>query len=106
MNCFEGSYKGIDFVQTACASFRCYGNELRGVRVFEINEVDPSDYLTYSLTYSDLCGRGIGSKLRYIWDCRRVRQRESRSYCWCGGRRSGAHRLGDKSSREVQKITY
>ena len=68
VNCFEGSYKGIDFVQTACASFRCYGNELRGVRVFEINEVDPSDYLTYSLTYSDLCGRGIGSKLRYIWD--------------------------------------
>ena len=55
-------------MQTACASFRCYGNELRGVRVFEINEVDPSDYLTYSLTYSELCGRGIGSKLRYIWD--------------------------------------
>lgn len=67
-NCFEAEYKGVEFIQTSCASFRCYGNELRGVRVFEIHEADPSDILTYFLNYTDLCGRGVGAKLRYIWD--------------------------------------
>lgn len=67
-NCFEADYKGVRFVQTSCASFRCYGNEQRGVRVFEIHETDPSDILTYFLNYTDLCGRGAGARLRYIWD--------------------------------------
>lgn len=67
-NCFEGRYKGVDFIQTSCASFRCYGDDTRGVRVFEINQADPSDVLTYFLNYTDLCGRGVGAKLRYIWD--------------------------------------
>lgn len=68
VNRFEGTYKGVDFVQTACASFRCYGNDLRGVRMFEISENDPENYKTYSLTYPDLCGTGLGAKLAYIWD--------------------------------------
>lgn len=67
-NCFEGNYKGIDFIQTSCASFRCYGSDARGVRVFEIDERDPSDYITYFFTYDDLCGRSAGAKLRYFWD--------------------------------------
>lgn len=68
VNCFEGRYKGIEFIQTSCASFRCYGNEMRGVRVFEIDERDPSDYITYFFNYAELCGRGAGAKLRYFWD--------------------------------------
>ena len=67
-NCFEGSFGGIDFIQTSCASFRCYGNEMRGVRVFEIDQRDPQDILTYFFNYSDLCGRGVGAKLQYFWD--------------------------------------
>lgn len=68
VNCFEGRYKGIEFLQTSCASFRCYGNEMRGVRVFEINQNDPSDYITYFFNYAELCGRTPSAKLRYFWD--------------------------------------
>ena len=67
-NCFEGKYMGVEFIQTSCASFRCYGNETRGVRVFEFDERDPSEYVTYFFNYADLCGRGIGAKLRYMID--------------------------------------
>lgn len=67
-NCFEGKYMGIDFIQTSCASFRCYGDENRGVRVFDFDERSPSDYLTYFFNYADLCGRGTGAKLRYLLD--------------------------------------
>ena len=68
MNCFEGKYKGIEFVQTSCASFRCYGDGSRGVRVFEFDARDPADYTTYFFNYADLCGRGAAAKLRYFWD--------------------------------------
>lgn len=68
VNCFEGKYKGVDFIQTSCASFRCYGGEMRGVRIFEIDERDPENYMTYFFNYADLCGRGIGAKMRYFWD--------------------------------------
>ncbi|MBO5859726.1 MAG: metallophosphoesterase [Clostridia bacterium] len=67
-NCFEGIYKGIEFIATSCASFRCYGNETRGVRIFEFDERDPSEYITYFFNYSDLCGRGAGARLRYAVD--------------------------------------
>ncbi len=67
-NCFEGKYKGIELIQTSCASFRCYGDENRGVRVFEIDERDPSNYITYFFSYYELCGRGAGAKLRFFWD--------------------------------------
>ena len=67
-NCFEGNYKGIDFIQTSCASFRCYGGEMRGVRVFELDARDPSSYMTYFFNYAELCGRSVGAKLRYFWD--------------------------------------
>ena len=67
-NCFEGKYEGIDFIQSSCASFRCYGDENRGVRVFDFDERCPTDYMTYFFTYTDLCGRGTGAKLRYLLD--------------------------------------
>jgi len=67
-NCFEGRYKGVEFLQTSCASFRCYGGEMRGVRVFEIDERDPSDYISYFFNYAELCGRTPSAKLRFFWD--------------------------------------
>lgn len=68
LNSFEGNYKGVDFIQTACASFRCYGNNCRGVRVFVIDENNPADYVTYTLDYFEICGNGIPETLRYYWD--------------------------------------
>lgn len=67
-NRFEGRVDGIDFVQTSCASFRCYGNDERGVRVFVLDESRPGKYETYFLTYADLCGDSAAARLRYIWD--------------------------------------
>lgn len=67
-NCFEGKYMGVEFIQTSCASFRCYGDNNRGVRIFEIDERDPENYMTYFFNYADLCGRGVGAKMRFFWD--------------------------------------
>ena len=67
-NCFTGEYDGMKFIATPCASFRCYGNETRGVRVFEIDEKSPEKFKTYTLSYTDLCGNGVISKLRYLRD--------------------------------------
>lgn len=67
-NCFEGKYKGIEFIQTSCASFRCYGNKTRGVRIFEFDERAPEEYITYLFNYDDICGRGAAAKVRYFWD--------------------------------------
>lgn len=68
VNCFEAELDGIRILQTPAASFRCYGNRLRGVRVFELDENDLNDIRSYVLTYDDLCGKSPLSKLRYIWD--------------------------------------
>ncbi len=37
-NNFVAKLDGIDIFQSSAASFRCYGNKFRGVRVIEINE--------------------------------------------------------------------
>ncbi len=65
-NSFEGVVDGVDFIQTSCASFRCYGSRTRGVRIFDINE--DGTYETKSYTYKDICGGGILNELMYIWD--------------------------------------
>lgn len=67
-NNFIGEHDGIRVIQTSCASFRCYGNHLRGVRVFEFDENDPENFKTYNLTYWDLCGDGIVSRAAHLWD--------------------------------------
>lgn len=67
-NCFEGKYKGVDFIQTSCASFRCYGDKTRGVRIFEFDERAPGEYMTYFFNYDELCGRSVAAKARYFWD--------------------------------------
>ena len=68
LNNFEAVLDGIDIIGTPCASFRCYGDRNRGVRVFIIDENDTSKYETYVLTYEALCGDGLGARIRYIWD--------------------------------------
>lgn len=67
-NNFIAELDGIRIFQSSAASFRCYGNRFRGVRVIEINENEPESVKTYFLTYSELCGNGPVSRLRYIWD--------------------------------------
>ncbi len=66
LNCFEANIDGIDFIQTSCASFRCYGDKNRGVRLFTIYE--DGRYETEFLSYCDLCGNGASAKLRYFYD--------------------------------------
>ena len=65
-NCFTANIDGIDFVQTACASFRCYGSRTRGVRMFEIDE--NGSYETRFYTYKELCGDTLLNELAFIWD--------------------------------------
>ncbi len=67
-NNFIGEHDGIRIIQSSCASFRCYGNHLRGVRVFEIDESEPSNFKTYFLTYWELCGTSLLSKAGHLWD--------------------------------------
>ncbi len=68
LNNFIGEHDGIRVIQSSCASFRCYGNHLRGVRVFEIDEKDPGNFKTYFITYWELCGTGLLSKAAHLWD--------------------------------------
>ena len=68
LNCFEGKVDDIDIIQTACASFRCYGNKMRGVRIFELDEAKPFEYKTRTVTYFDLFKKTPVSIMRYIND--------------------------------------
>lgn len=67
-NCFDGIFDGVRFIQTSCASLRCYGIRNRGVRIFELNEREPSVFRTKHLTYEDIMGNGFWSNLRYLLD--------------------------------------
>lgn len=68
VNCFEADLDGVHIVQTSAASFRCYGNRLRGVRVFVLDENDTENFETYMLYYEDLCGTSPVAEFNYIWD--------------------------------------
>ncbi len=68
INNYEGIRDGIRFIATPGASFRCYGNEERGVRVFRIREDDPGDFDTYVLNYYDLAGDTPFTHFKYFWD--------------------------------------
>ena len=65
-NCFEGVVDGLRMIQTACASFRCYGTRYRGVRLFDINEDGSFDTKFYD--YREICGKSLINELRFIWD--------------------------------------
>ncbi len=65
INNFDGVVDGVRVIQSPGASFRCYGNTGRGVRVFVLNEIAPAAFHTYTLTYFDLCGHSPIKLLRY-----------------------------------------
>lgn len=67
LNCFTGRLGGIDIIQTPCASFRCYGNDERGVRLIELDARDGDIcYTTKGISYFDIFGKGALSQLRFI----------------------------------------
>lgn len=69
LNCFDGrTDDGVRMIQSAAASFRCYGGRVRGVRLFTLSEDDPCHFETQFFTYDMLCGTGIRSQARYFWD--------------------------------------
>lgn len=54
-NCFEGDFCGIKMCLDACAGYSPYGtDELRGGRMFEIDENDTTKINTYMVHYKDL----------------------------------------------------
>lgn len=54
-DCFEGDFCGIKMCLDACAGYSPYGtDELRGGRIFEINENNTSNINTYMIHYKDL----------------------------------------------------
>lgn len=68
INNYDADLDGLRILQTSAASFRCYGNRLRGVRVFVLDENEPETFETYNLFYDDLCGTSLLSGFAYIWD--------------------------------------
>ena len=68
MNMFDITHEGVRMIQTPAASFRCYGNSLRGVRMFEIDEADTDTFETKHYTYFDLMGKTPASMLTYFID--------------------------------------
>ena len=68
MNMFDITHEGVRMIQTPAASFRCYGNSLRGVRMFEIDESSPDTFETKHYTYFDLMGKTPANMLTYFID--------------------------------------
>lgn len=91
LNDFYGVKDGIKFVQTPCASFRCYGNPHRGVRIFDIYESNPADFYTKTVYYKELCGDNIISDFRLFWD---ADEYEKKKFAVLGGIAAGAVVLG------------
>ncbi len=64
-NSFVVNYKGVDLGYTQGTGFNVYGpGENRGVRIFELNEENPRDYKTYTLTFKELCGTKIKTPIK------------------------------------------
>lgn len=68
MNMFDITHEGVRMIQTPAASFRCYGNSLRGVRMFELDEKNPDTFTTTHYTYFDLMGKTPTTLASYFID--------------------------------------
>ncbi|MEI6580279.1 MAG: hypothetical protein WCN92_12580, partial [Eubacteriales bacterium] len=68
VNSFVGKLRGVDLIQSPAASFRSYGNDNRGVRVFVLDEANTQNYETYTLNFYDLMGNGTKAKLQFIFN--------------------------------------
>ncbi len=54
-NAFIVPYKGIDLINSPTCGFQSYGmTEVRGIRMFTLNEAAPAEYETYIVKYQDL----------------------------------------------------
>lgn len=102
-NNFVAELDGIRIFQSSAASFRCYGNRLRGVRVIEINEAEPADVKTQFLTYDALCGRGLKSRLRYIWDADGEEKKKAALIAALGAAAAAAVALPITVKRRIKK---
>ncbi|MCL2512486.1 MAG: metallophosphoesterase family protein [Oscillospiraceae bacterium] len=64
-NSFAGTHDGMDLGYTPGAGFNNYGMGAdRGVRVFEINEENPREYKTYTLSFRELIGPNVEKPFR------------------------------------------
>ena len=69
INGFDGIVQGQRVIATPGASFRSYGlPQTRGVRVFNLNENDPSGFETHTVTYFELFGKNPVTKTRYFFN--------------------------------------
>lgn len=68
MNKFDIEHEGVRMIQTPAASFRCYGNENRGVSLFEIDEANPNEFTYQHYTYYDIVGKTPVNQLSYFID--------------------------------------
>lgn len=65
-NSFVVPYKGVDIINSPTAGCRSYGtNETRGVRIFVIDESDPTAYETRMVTYPEVFEDSFFSKLSF-----------------------------------------
>ncbi|HOO26291.1 MAG TPA: metallophosphoesterase [Clostridiales bacterium] len=67
INAFRGKVRGQELIQSPGASFCSYGNSLRGVSAFKLNEKDTEGFETYNISYFNLLGRGLKAKAQYIF---------------------------------------
>ena len=83
LNCFDGrTNDGVRMIQTAAASFRCYGGRVRGVRLFTLRKDDPCKFQSQFFTYDMLCGTNFRSQARYFWD---ADDKAKEKYTFLGG---------------------
>lgn len=63
-NSFIGNYKGVDLGFGPSCGFNEYGNSVeRGVRVYTLNENNPRNYSSYTVSYREL----FGKKVKRFW---------------------------------------
>ena len=65
INSYKTKLRGIDLGYTQGCGFNIYGPGIkRGVRVFELDENDPRNYKTHTLTFEELCGNKVEKPLK------------------------------------------
>lgn len=67
INSFEGSYMGIDFLQTAGIGFQTYGDKIRGCRLITLNESNPWQYETTTYDYAHFFGTDDYAEYFYLY---------------------------------------
>lgn len=69
-NAFVGHVHDLDLGYAPTCGFECYGpkSRLRGIRLFEFHEDNPSAYETRMLTWGDLVGRYSSDELRVFFE--------------------------------------